>query len=67
MIVPPGGIEGDVPRNLILIASHQPLGPIEVDPGDGVLLSEQQTAELIGGAAALVDDYAPVDQLRLAQ
>jgi MFS family permease len=67
MIVPPGGIEGDVPRNLIRIASHQPLGPIEVDPGDGVLLSEQQTAELIGGAAALVDDYAPVDQLRLAQ
>jgi MFS family permease len=67
LIVPSGGIDGDLPRNLILIASHQPIGPLSIAPPDGRLLGEEQTAQLIGDAIVLDDDYAPVDQLRLAR
>jgi MFS family permease len=67
LIVPPGGIESDAPRNLILIASHEPVGPVDVDVADGSLVSERETAELIGDAIILDDDYAPVDQLRMAR
>ncbi|MGF1599637.1 MAG: fused MFS/spermidine synthase [Acidimicrobiales bacterium] len=67
LIVPPDGLDHGEPRNLLLIASNEPLPDIEVDPADGRLLDEEATAELVGDAEVLTDDFAPVDQLRRAR
>ncbi|MGH1505997.1 MAG: fused MFS/spermidine synthase [Acidimicrobiales bacterium] len=55
---------GGPSRNQVVLASHRPLPAITVDPADGVVLDEAATAELIGDAQILDDDFAPVDQLR---
>jgi spermidine synthase len=65
LVVPPGGIEADRGRNLVMIASHRPLPSVEIDESDGRLLTDGETATLLVGADPLRDDYAPVDQLRL--
>ena len=68
LIVPPGGLPtAGSPRNLIAIASHEPLAPLELDPADGEYLDPDQTAEFFSDALVLDDSYAPVDQLRQAR
>lgn len=64
VIVPPEGLTGDRPRNLVAVASHGPLSTVAPDPDDGRLLSEAETDALIGAVSPLRDDFAPVDQLR---
>ncbi len=63
VILPSDGVPQDRAVNQVLVASHAPLPHIVVDPKDGVLLSEDDTAEFVGNARVLRDDFAPVDQL----
>ena len=72
-IVPPDAIGADGsladltidrPKNVIIVASHDPLPTFDIDPEDGILLSEADTTTWADGADHLRDDYAPVDQLR---
>ncbi len=49
------------PANQILIASHQPLPDIVVDPEDGALIDD--VVAFTGDAPVLRDDFAPVEQL----
>jgi SAM-dependent methyltransferase len=62
VIVPSAGV-GDFPVNQILVASDQPLPPIEPATGDGRVLTGDEVASFIDGARPLRDDFAPVDQL----
>lgn len=67
LIAPPGGLDPDRARNLIMIASHRQPGEIRIDPADGVLLGDDEVRSLHAGASVLDDDFAPVDQLRRAR
>ena len=62
VILPPGGLVPDRPINQILIASHQPIPPITVDPDDGQL-RVGDIEDYIDGQRPLRDDFAPADQL----
>lgn len=67
LIAPPGGLDPARARNLIMIASHEPLPVLRIDPVDGELLDAATVAELQRDAVVLDDDFAPVDQLRRAR
>ncbi len=62
-IVPGGGVPSNRAVNQILVGSDVPLPTVEVDPADGLLLDEAETAAYVDGARPLRDDFAPVDQL----
>lgn len=53
------------PANWVLVASDRPLrlGQGDVDADDGRVLGEQDVDDLVDGARALTDDFAPVEQL----
>ncbi|MGY6499414.1 MAG: fused MFS/spermidine synthase [Acidimicrobiales bacterium] len=51
------------PANHVLVASDRPIAPLVVDPGEGTELRGVEVEDWIDGAAPLVDDFAPVDQL----
>jgi len=49
--------------NIILIASHEPLAPVDIGREDGRLIDGTELLEYLGDAQVLTDDFAPVDQL----
>jgi SAM-dependent methyltransferase len=63
LIAPPADTVGRLAQNLVLIASDAPLGDIDVDPLDGVLVTGQGVVDFIDDARILTDDFAPADQL----
>ncbi|MFV0318260.1 MAG: fused MFS/spermidine synthase [Microthrixaceae bacterium] len=65
-ILPDGGVP-HARVNQILIGSHQPIEPPDIDPADGSFISDEEVVAYIDGAAPLTDDYAPVDQLMMRQ
>lgn len=67
LIAPPGGLGFGGARNVIMVASHEPVPTPDIEPGDGELLTPEQLATLMAGALVLDDDFAPVDQLRRAR
>ncbi len=62
LILPSGGLESGRTRNLILIASDQPI--IKPEVAEGRFLDTARTRKFIDGARVLRDDFAPVEQLR---
>jgi spermidine synthase len=56
----------DRARNLVVVASHQPIPDLAIAADDGWLLDNPATQALVGEAMVLVDDFAPVDQLRMS-
>lgn len=64
LIVPPGGDRFDGARNVIVIASHQPLTVPSVAAEDGEFATPEAVLARLGDGLVLDDDFAPVDQLR---
>ncbi|MDA3040463.1 MAG: fused MFS/spermidine synthase, partial [Actinomycetota bacterium] len=62
VIVPPGGATTQL-SNYVVVGSDAPLPAFDVDPADGLFLSETLTDEFIADARVLTDDFAPADQL----
>jgi len=67
LIAAPGGLDSERPRNVILIASHEPLATLEVSAADGEVVAPDRLRQLVDRGLVLDDDYAPVDQLRRAR
>ncbi|WBC12592.1 fused MFS/spermidine synthase [Micromonospora sp. WMMA1998] len=69
LIAPPGAVAGRQGANFLIIASDAPLplagipNGLKLLPEPAELLDEARTAEWVGDAQVLTDDYAPVDQL----
>jgi spermidine synthase len=67
-IGPPAAFDGLTSANVVLVASQSPIDVAELTErvaaaGDGdLVLDPVATAEFAGGARALRDDFAPVDQ-----
>lgn len=59
LITPPEGAFG----NHVLVGSDAPIDLAAIDRADGIPLTGAPLDRFIGGAAALTDDHAPVDQL----
>jgi MFS family permease len=59
VITPPGSAFG----NHVLVGSGAPIDLGPVDPADGTPVTGAALDRFIGGAEALTDDHAPVDQL----
>lgn len=62
VVLPSRGIPSGSGVNQVLIASQQPLPPIDIASSDGTLY-EDPISQFIDGASPLDDDFAPVDQL----
>lgn len=60
VIVPPDGVDAQ-PRNQILVASDQPIPPLDFDPADGLLVDDVDA--FVDDGKVLRDDFAPVEQL----
>ncbi len=63
VVHPPSGIPERGAVNQLLIASDAPLGDLDLDPGDGVVVRGAALDDFVGDARPLVDDFAPVDTL----
>lgn len=63
IVVPPDDLVGRGSSNYVIVASATEIPPLSVPAEDGTVLSQDETAQWIGDAEPLRDDFAPVDQL----
>lgn len=63
VVMPPDDTAGRGSSNFVLVASASQLPPLTVPSEDGSVLTQSATADWIGNAESLRDDFAPVDQL----
>lgn len=61
VVAPPRDTRANV--NYVLVGSQTPLDDLTIDGDDGRVLTGSEAVDWIGGAGALIDDFAPVDQL----
>ncbi len=62
VVVPPQGDTTAI-ANYVVIGSDRPLPRFDIDPVDGLLWEGRAVDDLVDGADALTDDFAPADQL----
>lgn len=63
MVEPDGGVQ-NFAQNQLVVAGHNPIGQLDIDPPDGRQLSQDELVSFIGDdALVLTDDFAPADQL----
>lgn len=61
VVVPPRG-SAEEPANSIIVASARPVD-LDLDPGDGRVLTTAEVDHLVNDAPVLTDDFAPVERL----
>lgn len=63
MVEPDGGV-ASFAQNQLIVAGHNPIGQLNVDPSDGRQLTQDELVDFVGDdALILTDNFAPADQL----